>query len=357
MANDVRPDLRQAHEMSPAELRQRTVDGRGLADIRLLQVEDGPGRGQRLLVVRNAAGIGFEIAVDRGFDISSATWRGINLGWNSANGMPWPPNSVDAEEGVGFYRNFDGFLVTCGLDHIGGARRDNADRYIHKHRKQVFNPLHGRISSQRATISGYGIDWNTDAPTIWAEGVVRQSSVFGENIVLRRRIAVEVFGQTIHIDDVVENRGFRPTPHAILYHLNFGYPFLDQATEISGDLSCDISLAFNGEDKRPRDNFVDYYQEAPIASNLSTASVELCNTTLLGGTHARLSFPRKALPSFGIWRAFQSGVYAVALEPARRFDPDGTSDDSITLGAGETAEYEIEIEIGAHCPLNEALQA
>ncbi|UXN76060.1 aldose 1-epimerase family protein (plasmid) [Devosia sp. A8/3-2] len=55
------------------ELRRRTVDGRGVADIRMLQVEDGPGRGQRLLVVRNAAGIGFEIAVDRGFDISSVT--------------------------------------------------------------------------------------------------------------------------------------------------------------------------------------------------------------------------------------------------------------------------------------------
>ncbi|WP_258124151.1 DUF4432 family protein [Mesorhizobium onobrychidis] len=144
------------YPLTLGQLRQLTVDGRGVADIRLLQVEDGPGRGQRLLVVRNATGVGFEIAVDRGFDVSSATWRGINIGWNSANGLPWPPNSVDAEEGVGFYRNFDGFLVTCGLDHIGAARRDGADRYIHKHRRQVFNPLHGRISSQRATISGYG---------------------------------------------------------------------------------------------------------------------------------------------------------------------------------------------------------
>lgn len=329
-------------DMSAAQLRRRTVDGRGAADIRMLQVEDGPGRGQRLLVVRNAAGIAFEIAVDRGFDISNMTWRGINIGWNSANGMPWPPNSVDAEEGVGFYRNFDGFLVTCGLDHIGGARRSDADRYIHKHRKEVFHPLHGRISSQRATLSGYGIDWTTDAPIIWAEGVVRQSSVFGENLVLRRRIVVDVFGQAIRIDDAVENRGFRPTPHAILYHINFGYPFLDQATRISGDLTKDIVSAFNSEDKRPRDDFVDYYQETPVISDLPTASVELHNSALLGGLCVQLSFPRKALPTFGIWRAFQSGVYAFALEPARRFSWDG-ADDSITLGAGETAAYQIEI--------------
>ncbi|RWI49109.1 MAG: DUF4432 family protein [Mesorhizobium sp.] len=220
------PMIRQraAQELTAGELRQRTVDGRGVADVRLLQIEDGPGRGQRLLVVRNASGIGLEISPDRGFDISSATWRGINIGWNSANGLPWPMNPVDAEDGLGFYRNLDGFLVTCGLDHIGGALRTNASHFIHKHRKEVFHPLHGRISSQRASISGYGVDWNRETPIIWAEAVIRQSAMFGENLVLRRRIEVEVFGGSIRITDLVENLGFRPTPHAILYHINFGYP-------------------------------------------------------------------------------------------------------------------------------------
>ncbi len=334
--------------MSLDELRRRTVDGRGVSDIRLLQVEDGPGRGQRLLVVRNAMGIAFEIAVDRGFDISAATWRGINIGWNSANGMPWPPHPVDAEDGVGFYRNLDGFVVTCGLDHIGGARRDNADRYIHKHRKQVFNPLHGRISSQRATISGYGIDWRTDVPVIWAEGVVRQSSVFAENLVLQRRIEIDVFGNVIRIADTVENRGFRPTPHAILYHVNFGYPFVDQALEISGNLSREMAAAFNGEDKRPREDFVDCYQEIPIASDLWTASIELRNRALLGGISAKLSFSHKELPNFGIWRAFQSGVYAFALEPARHFDPESNSaEDPLILAGGETAKYKVELSLSA----------
>ena len=333
-----------AHELSPAELRRYTVDGRGVADIRLLQVEDGPGRGQRLLVVRNARGIGFEIAVDRGFDISGATWRGINIGWNSANGMPWPPNSVDAEDGVGFYRNFDGFIVTCGLDHIGGARLGDAGRYIHKHRRQVFHPLHGRISSQRAALSGYGIDWGAGAPVIWAQAVVRQSSVFGENLVLRRRIAMEVFGQTIRMDDAVENRGFRPTPHAMLYHVNFGYPFLDPTTEISGDLGGEAISTFNSEDRRPRDDFVDYYQEMPVVSGAPTAAIELRNPGLSGGARARLSFLRGQLPSFGIWRAFQSGVYALALEPARRHAPGGNPPDApITLAPGETAQYQIEL--------------
>lgn len=48
------------------ELQEKTPDFRGVADIRLVTMEDGPGRGQRLLIARNASGVSFEIAVDRG---------------------------------------------------------------------------------------------------------------------------------------------------------------------------------------------------------------------------------------------------------------------------------------------------
>ncbi|MCM2476156.1 aldose 1-epimerase family protein [Rhizobium sp. CG5] len=337
---------RTARELSATELRQRTVDGRGIADIRLLQVEDGPGRGQRLLVLRNASGIGLEIAPDRGFDISSATWRGINVGWNSANGLPWPMNSVDAEDGVGFYRNLDGFLVTCGLDHIGGARRSDASHFIHKHRKEVFHPLHGRISSQRAMISGYGVDWKSDTPVIWAEGTVKQSSIFGENLVLRRRISLEIFSGTIRVDDTVENLGFRPSPHAILYHINFGYPFLDHATQIGGDIDEAFVSTFNGEDKSPRDDFVDYFQEIPVISKGSSATIEVRNDKLAGGLRAMISFPLKAMPDFGMWRAFQSGVYALAFEPMKRSGLQGEAGQGYgMLEPGETAAYWLELQL------------
>ena len=37
---------------------------------------------------------------------------------------------------------------------------------------------------------------------------------------------------TITVEDRVENRGFRPTPHMLLYHYNFGYPLLDEGAEL-----------------------------------------------------------------------------------------------------------------------------
>jgi hypothetical protein len=346
MTGPSRSDETLSRRLSPTQLRKRTVDGRGVADIRLVQMEDGPGRGQRLFLVRNAMGIAFEIAVDRGFDISSATWRGINIGWNSANGLPWPPNSIDAEDGVGFYRNLDGFLVTCGLDHIGAARRADASHFIHKHRKEVFNPLHGRVSSQRASVSGFGIDWDADIPVIRAEALVRQSSVFGENLTLRRRISLPVFGNTIRIDDVVENRGFRPTPHALLYHVNFGYPFLDEQTKLSGDLDPGAAAEFNAGDKRPQDDFVDYFQDVAIVSQNATASISMTNAFLMNGIEAKLRYSTAALPDFGIWRAFQSGVYAIALEPMRRRDVnDEVKEGPGTLSPGQTATYWLELQL------------
>lgn len=330
------------------ELRKRTVDLRGVADIRLVQVEDGPGRGQRLFLVRNAIGTAIEIAVDRGFDICSARWRGVNIGWNSANNLPWPPNSPDAEEGVGFYRNLDGFIVTCGLDHFGAAGRGDASHFMHKHRKEIFHPLHGRISSQRATISGYGVDWEKESPVIWAEGVVRQSSVFGENLVLRRRIELEVLGGTIRIDDVVENCGFRPTPHAVLYHVNFGYPFLDEGAEILGNIDGEFISAFNTEAKQPIDDYTDYFQEVSIVGPSSTAAIEVRNNALANGIMASVAFSRDQLPDFGVWRAFQSGVYALALEPMKRtkgYERHGT--ETCFLAAGETASYWLEVKLSS----------
>lgn len=58
------------------ELLKKTPDLRAIADIRLATLEDGPARGQRLLIARNATGIAFEVALDRGFDISSLSFRG-----------------------------------------------------------------------------------------------------------------------------------------------------------------------------------------------------------------------------------------------------------------------------------------
>ena len=137
-------------------LLRKTADLRALADIRLVTLEDGPGRGQRLLIGRNADGIAFEVAVDRGFDVSVLSFKGANIGWHSPAQMPFPSHDPGSEEGWGFLRNFDGFLVTCGLDHFSRPGEVDISHYNHPHLNTRKMPLHGRISVEKARLLSYG---------------------------------------------------------------------------------------------------------------------------------------------------------------------------------------------------------
>ena len=45
-----------------------------------------------------------------------------------------------------------------------------------------------------------------------------------------RRIEADLGGNAIRIRDRVVNEGFYPTPHMLCYHLNVGYPVLDEGS-------------------------------------------------------------------------------------------------------------------------------
>ncbi|WP_457831594.1 DUF4432 family protein, partial [Staphylococcus aureus] len=62
---------------------------------------------------------------------------------------------------------------------------------------------------------------------LFCEGEVRQATVFGEHLLLRRRIEARAGDNTIVIRDRVSNEGFSRTPHMLLYHFNIGYPVID----------------------------------------------------------------------------------------------------------------------------------
>jgi hypothetical protein len=204
-----------------------------VAGVELLEYADGPERGVRVLEFRTGAGLGFRVAVDRGFDLLSAEYRGIPIGWRSPTG-PRHPGLASPEEsrGWGFLRSFTGLLATCGLDHALAPATSSAAHYIYPGIGDIDYPLHGRISQIPARLSGYGERWDGDACTLFAEGEVAQMAVFGENLVLTRRIEAALGGATIGVTDRVENRGFRPTPHMLLYHYNFGFPLLDEGAEL-----------------------------------------------------------------------------------------------------------------------------
>jgi hypothetical protein len=49
---------------------------------------------------------------------------------------------------------------------------------------------------------------------------------------MTREISSRIGYNKIVINDLVENTGFRSTPHMILYHFNFGFPLMTEETEV-----------------------------------------------------------------------------------------------------------------------------
>ena len=86
--------------------------------------------------------------------------------------------------------------------------------------------LHGRVANIPARLTGYGERWEAGRCVLWAEGEVRQAAIFGEHLVLRRRIEADLHGTEIRLSDTVTNAGFDRTPHMFLYHVNVGWPLL-----------------------------------------------------------------------------------------------------------------------------------
>jgi len=201
-------------------------------------------------------------------------------------------------------------------------------------------PLHGRIAAEPGRLSGYGVNEN-DA-TVWCEGVVRQASVFGEILELRRRISAPIFGSTIQIDDIVTNRGYRPTPHAILYHLNFGYPFLDEQTRLDG-VSSAFAEDFQSVARIPLDDSGEKVDVLKSNALPDGQSVIIGNDAL--GIEVQLRYSAANLPSLFIWRAYQSGIFALGIEPA--FKSADAEDSSKTLAPGETRTYRLELQASA----------
>lgn len=315
-------------------LLRRTPDLRAVADVRLMTLEDGPGRGQRVMVGRNAVGVGFEIAVDRGFDISTLSFKGTNIGWHSPTQMVFPAHDPDSENGLGFFRNFDGFMVTCGLDHYSRPHETDVAHYNYPNIKTRRMPQHGRIATEKARLLGYGIDLETS--DVYCEGIVRQASVFGETLELHRKITLPAFGAALNIEDAVTNRSFRSSDHAILYHFNFGYPFLDESLTIAG-LPEPFLSEINATPPVPADDFGERVDV--IDSRVTPHGTPISLHSPACGLIVSLSYDQSGLPKLATWRAYQSGVFALGIEPRSDLRPT----DGALLQAGETRSYSLQL--------------
>jgi hypothetical protein len=314
-------------KLSRLEIEERSGSMAQFAGVRLMTLEDGVERGIRTLEFRTGSGLKFNVLIDRSFDIADCEYKGNSIGWQSPTGFRNPAlHEYEGEGGLSWLRSFSGLLITCGLDHTLFMNEENADHFNYAPRKTVSSSLHGRIGTIPGKLISYGETWNGDECTLYCEGVVVQATVFGEDLHLIRRIEVDVGTSEIHIKDRVINHGFNRTPHMFCYHINIGYPILDEGSEYIAPIIDTPWAAHAGADYQkqgvgynqmpaPQKKFHEQVWQHEMAQDSAgkTQSALVNNRIGLGFS---VETNKKEFPAQFEWQNFQSGLYALGIEPS-----------------------------------------
>ncbi len=325
----------------------------------LSTIADGAGRGVRVLTFRTTDGLRVTVLVDRAMDIHACEHRGRAIGWQSPTGVVAPGLlNGEGEGGLGFLRGFSGLLNTCGLDHFGFPETGDAARYNYPARKTVAYSLHGRVNALPARLVSYGERWDGDQCTLFAEGEVRQAAVFGEHLVLIRRIEIPADGSGLTIHDRVENRGFTRTPHMILYHIDLGHPVIAEGSRYLAPITAPIVAMHR---HRYRDQGVGYrtlpgpknpfqeqvWQHAMDAGADGIVPIAVVNDAI--GFGLLLETRASELPCHLQWQHFQAGAYAMGIEPGSNYaighEKAAERGELIELEHGEAREYHLAMSV------------
>ncbi len=339
---------------SKAELLARVGDISQIARIKPYRLQEGLEDGVQALDVSTGNGLSFTVLAGRGLDISSAHYNGRSLAWRSATTDSHPAYfDHEGERGRGWLRGFyGGLVVTCGLTYAGANGEDEGQ----------FYGIHGRVSNLPATNVQWDGRWEQDDYLLTVRGQVRQATVFGENIRMTREITARLGERRLFLRDRVENLGYKRTEHMMLYHINIGFPVVnDYARLIAPTLSATPRDADAEEGKEQFAAFqpptagyrekVYFHEFAPDASGRVTAAIVNpegeAGDAAGPGLGVYCAYRPAQLPRFIEWKMMDAGTYVVGMEPANCLVMGRAHDRAAGtlqfLEPGESRDYELEL--------------
>ena len=261
-----------------------------VASIRRYTLTEGREKGLDVLDCDNGK-IRFLLNVSKACDIMQLYHEGKNVSFISKNGF--------TKRETPFLNRFEGgMLYTCGLDSVGG--RDGFE-------------LHGTLHNIPAEI----IRAECDESGIVVEAIIRDTALFGKNLILKRKIFSAVGGDSVTLEDTLINEGYKPEEYCLLYHINVGYPMLDEGAKIVADVdSCVPRTAWSKQNEATMYEMsasVPNQEETCYFLTLSKPEISLLNEKI--GKRFTVSYSGDTLPHFVEWKSMASGDYALGLEP------------------------------------------
>jgi hypothetical protein len=304
------------HTYTRSNLLRHIGDMRQLASLQPIELSDGRERGVRGVNVRNAAGLEFTVITDRGMSLTDLHFHGVPLPFISSVDVAHP--AYAEHTGLGWLRTWPaGFSTPCGLTQVGSPGNDNGEEL----------GLHGRIGSLPASHVKCDEAWHGDDYVLSVEGTIHQTAVFGENLVLQRRIWTMLDQPRLWIEDTIENRGFSPAPLMFLQHFNLGFPLVDttarlelpQHTTEPRDEAARSGLEHYREFSGPSAGFAEqvfYHDLTPDQSD--NVEVRFVNPAFNAnqGLGVALRYSKSEYPILVQWKMMGEGLYVVGLEPA-----------------------------------------
>jgi hypothetical protein len=292
------------------------------------RLRGGRREGVDLIVVDNG-GLRFSIVPTRGMGLWKGWYQGNRLGWDSpVTDGPVNPTLVNlsAAGGLGWLDGFDELLARCGLENNGAPFEVKAQNADGSESRASFG-LHGKIANIPASFVAVHVA--ADPPhEIVVEGHVEESRLFGPQIRMETRITTVPGSNHLVVRDRFVNLKDQPVEMQILYHWNFGPPFLDPGARFIAPIKTVTprdSRAQQGLDHhdvygRPEPGYSEqvYFYELHARSRAETITM-LRNHA--GDKGVVLRFQTDHLPAFTLWKntAGLRDGYVTGLEPGTNY--------------------------------------
>ena len=305
----------------------------------------------------------FSILPTRGMGIWRGDCAGDRLGWESPVRGPVHPQFVNLTDrgGLGWVAGFDEWIVRCGLD-SNGAPGEDVIVDNNGNPMPVTLGLHGKVANLPAHFVELKI--GTEPPfEIEIVGHVREAFLFGPNLELHTRILTQPGTAKIRIDDRVVNRGATAAELQLLYHCNFGPPFLDANAKLLApfravaprDARAAEGMSEYDAYLGPTPGYVEQVYWYELLEDPRDGRTLVCLQNSAADRAVAVRFDRRQLPCFSQWKntgAIADG-YVTGLEPGtnfpnnRRFEREQGRVPIIDAGESYQSVLDVEVYSGA----------
>lgn len=278
----------------------------------------GVQEGVEVISVDNGA-MSIRILPTRGMSILDAHVGETRLGWDSPIQQVVHPRYVnlEAQGGLGWLDGFNELMVRCGVS-FAGAPGDDGGQFL---------TLHGRIGNLPATKVEVTIEEGA-SPRIRVRGLVEEKRFKFGVFELWTEISTELGSHSFQINDELTNLSEYEQEYQLIYHTNFGRPFLEAGAQFIAPIEQVTPL--NDYAAKDLKTYQEYlgptagYGEQVYCLSMRTDDSGGTTTALQnqkGDLGVALRYDARSLPFFNLWKNTDTETdgYVTGLEPATGF--------------------------------------